>query len=51
MYFKECPLCGATLDPCEQCDCIEELKELKVIPTGRFDENGEWVKGELSYVC
>jgi len=20
-YYKECPICGAALDPCERCDC------------------------------
>lgn len=23
-YNRECPVCGATLDPCERCDCIVE---------------------------
>lgn len=23
MFYKECPLCGANLDPCEKCDCTE----------------------------
>ncbi len=24
MYYKECPFCGANLDPGESCDCQEE---------------------------
>jgi len=24
MYYNECPLCGAHLDPGEPCDCEEE---------------------------
>lgn len=24
MFYKECPLCGANLDPGEQCDCTEK---------------------------
>lgn len=23
-YYKECPHCGAALDPGERCDCKEE---------------------------
>lgn len=26
--YRECPLCGANLDPGETCDC-EELRELR----------------------
>lgn len=26
-YFRECPECGAHLDPGEKCDCKEEKKE------------------------
>lgn len=22
-YFKECPYCGAALDPGERCDCMK----------------------------
>lgn len=24
MYYSECPLCGANLDPGEKCECQEE---------------------------
>lgn len=27
MYFKECPDCGAHLDPGERCDCKEAKRE------------------------
>ena len=26
MYYNECSLCGANLDPGEPCDCQEEMK-------------------------
>lgn len=26
MFYKECPICGASLDPGEKCDC-QERKE------------------------
>ena len=29
MYYNECPLCGANLDPGEPCDCQEEKKSKK----------------------
>ena len=25
--YKICPVCGASLDPGEKCDCGEELRE------------------------
>ncbi len=28
-YFKTCPLCGASLDPGETCDCKDEENERK----------------------
>ena len=24
MFYKECPICGASLDPGEKCDCAEK---------------------------
>ena len=24
MFYKECPICGASLDPGEKCDCTEK---------------------------
>ena len=24
MTFRTCPFCGAALDPCERCDCLDE---------------------------
>lgn len=29
MYFRECPCCGAHLDPGEKCDCQEEKRHEK----------------------
>jgi hypothetical protein len=26
-YYRECPYCGAHLDPCELCDCRQETQE------------------------
>ena len=26
MYYRECELCGATLDPGERCDCMDETE-------------------------
>lgn len=23
-YYRTCPICGAALDPCERCDCMDE---------------------------
>lgn len=23
-YYRTCPICGAALDPCERCDCLDE---------------------------
>ena len=31
-FYKECPHCGAKLDPGEQCDCRGE-KERTALPT------------------
>ena len=27
MYYRECQLCGAYLDPGERCDCEQERKK------------------------
>lgn len=27
-YYRTCPLCGATLDPGESCDCTQERDEI-----------------------
>ena len=32
MYYRECPRCGANLDPEEHCDCVEErIRQTEVI--------------------
>lgn len=23
-YYRKCPICGAALDTCERCDCLDE---------------------------
>ena len=28
-YYRECPLCGANLDPGEKCDCVERERDLR----------------------
>lgn len=35
-YYKVCPLCGATLDSGEVCDCLDEPHEAS--PSGRRAE-------------
>ena len=30
MYYNECPLCGANLDPGESCDCQDSKKKKKL---------------------
>lgn len=38
MYYNECPLCGANLDPGEQCDCQEEKKSKKKLQLKKQSE-------------
>lgn len=33
MIFRTCPYCGASLDPCERCDCQKE-KTARCYSTG-----------------
>lgn len=42
-YFNECPLCGATLDPGERCDCeqLEEAREKEFETMTHCDDNGQ----------
>ena len=46
MYYKECPFCGANLDPGEVCDCQEERSKTfgKSIYRNR---TGNWLEKEL----
>ena len=30
-YYRKCPLCGATLDPGERCDCQDKEKTAPVL--------------------
>ena len=27
-FFNECPLCGANLDPGEECECVQKRKQV-----------------------
>ena len=39
MKYRECPVCGAHLDPCEHCDC-QEQKEDAPDAAGTPSQNG-----------
>lgn len=41
MQYKECPNCGAHLDPCERCDCQEKEEDASVAAEtpSRIDAN------------
>ncbi len=43
MYFRECPVCGANLDPGEACECVggEETKE-RLSLYGRGEEDAKY---------
>ena len=43
-YYKTCPLCGATLDPGERCDCQDK----ETAPDAANIEGGQ-VESELLY--
>ena len=30
MYGRQCPICGAYLDPCESCDCCDKKEAVPV---------------------
>ena len=30
-YYRKCPLCGATLDPVERCDCQDKEEAAPVL--------------------
>ena len=39
MYYNECPMCGAALDPGEKCnDCAEREKRIHILEN-RIKEN------------
>jgi len=42
-YYRKCPLCGATLDPGERCDCQDK----ETAPDAANIEGGQ-VESELS---
>ena len=33
MYYHECPMCGAHLDPGERCDCTRQISRVKKEPS------------------
>ena len=42
MYIpKECPFCGAYLDPTEKCDCQTEGRKEKMANESSFDHKSE----------
>ncbi|MCU7380469.1 hypothetical protein OBO34_19335 [Clostridiales Family XIII bacterium ASD5510] len=56
-YYNVCPICGATLDPGEHCDCEDKIimeqarleKKLKMNSTGQYSlkfENTEKKGGQ-----
>lgn len=54
-YFRECPKCGAHLDPGESCDCENLEKEKKVgaseMKSIRLSWDVKKPKGRPSYPC
>ncbi len=34
-YYRICPICGAALDPCEQCDCQNKERPFQCANTER----------------
>ena len=44
MGEKTCPRCGASLDPCERCDCIDTKYIPNQIPIDRTEEIEELVR-------
>lgn len=48
MYYNECPVCGAALDPGEPCeDCMERTKKLKETEQEMSRVIGEDCSGQL----
>lgn len=37
-YYRECPTCGAHLDPGERCDCAEKAKKRTAKEAGTTPE-------------
>lgn len=44
MYYKECKLCGAHLDPGEDCDCEAERRRNKKIRSRYYNNLFEYMK-------
>lgn len=53
MYYNECPLCGANLDPGEPCDCQEEKKSKKKLQlkNQREHRNRAYLKSQKKIRC
>lgn len=47
MYYRECQLCGAYLDPGERCDCEQERKNQTERIMRMVRENNESHQMEL----
>lgn len=45
-FYKECPLCGCTLDPGEKCDCQEEKEQEQQRIMGMFRVGGN---GQMNF--
>ena len=45
-YARQCPFCGAYLDPCEICDCQTAEKE-DAAPGSRDSEDGIYAKEKV----
>lgn len=50
-YFRECPHCGACLDPGEECECIQRRKRVakrQAEATRLSEQEGMWEQMELA---
>lgn len=49
-YFRECPHCGACLDPGEECECIQRRKQVAKRQADAIrlsEQEGMWEQMEL----
>lgn len=44
MWYKTCPLCGANLDPGEDCDCEAERRRKKKLRSRFYNNIFEYMK-------
>lgn len=50
-YFRECPHCGAYLDPNEECECVQRRKRVvkrQAEATRLSEQEGMWEQMELA---